>query len=86
MAQQRETCLITFSLILLSRPCTNDCIIWSQKQNHVECSEKDGFHLIRTKQFTGNNHIVSFHIRGPVTSVMIYYPEGHPWKAKLWGQ
>lgn len=67
MAQLRETCLITFLLILLSQTffffsnTDNDCILWSQKQNHLECrtcSEKDGTHLMRTKQFPGDSHIV----------------------------
>lgn len=68
MAQQREACLIMLLLILLSQSVANGCIIWPQKQNHLECSEKDGFHLMSTKQFPGNNHIVLFNIRRPVTS------------------
>lgn len=60
MAQLRETCLIIFSLILLSRSDGSDCRLWPRKQNHLECrtcSEKDGSHLMRTKQFLGGNPI-----------------------------
>lgn len=71
MAQLRETYLIMFSLILLRQSDANDCIIWSQKQNHLECrscSEKDGSHLMKTKQFPGNNPIDLLNIRRPATS------------------
>lgn len=40
MAQQRETCLIMFSLILLSGSVANDCLIWSQKQKHMNAQKK----------------------------------------------